>query len=171
MHSARLDYYKGNFTQFHSTKSERERNLRKEYDSQLEYRQHLQAFIDRWRYNANRGASRTVVCWARALRVSGSRAGAVEDQDPREGKPHARIRRGAGAHLIHSCRSSRRPRRRRRRRSSSPRSTSSRRRCCSCPRSRSATRRTSSSSRTSTLTSGSTAGSRSSARTVRERAR
>ncbi|PCH33088.1 hypothetical protein WOLCODRAFT_92925 [Wolfiporia cocos MD-104 SS10] len=56
MHSARLDYYKGNFTQFYSTKSERDRNLRKEYDTQMEYRRHLQAFIDRWRYNANRAA-------------------------------------------------------------------------------------------------------------------
>ncbi|KAJ6626961.1 P-loop containing nucleoside triphosphate hydrolase protein [Mycena sp. CBHHK59/15] len=54
-HSNRLDYYKGNFTQFYSTKSERDRNLRKEYDAQMEYRKHLQAFIDRWRYNANRG--------------------------------------------------------------------------------------------------------------------
>ncbi|KAJ6519252.1 P-loop containing nucleoside triphosphate hydrolase protein [Mycena sanguinolenta] len=55
-HSNRLDYYKGNFTQFYSTKSERDRNLRKEYDTQMEYRKHLQAFIDRWRYNANRAA-------------------------------------------------------------------------------------------------------------------
>ncbi|KAH9067030.1 P-loop containing nucleoside triphosphate hydrolase protein [Lactarius deliciosus] len=55
-HSGRLDYYKGNFTQFYSTKSERERNLRREYDAQMEYRKHLQAFIDRWRYNANRAA-------------------------------------------------------------------------------------------------------------------
>jgi ATPase subunit of ABC transporter with duplicated ATPase domains len=44
-----------NFTQFYSTKSERDLNLRKEYDNQMEYRKHLQAFIDRWRYNANRG--------------------------------------------------------------------------------------------------------------------
>ncbi|KAF9808804.1 hypothetical protein IEO21_07732 [Rhodonia placenta] len=56
MHSGRLDYYKGNFTQFYSTKSERDRNLRKEYETQMEYRRHLQAFIDRWRYNANRAA-------------------------------------------------------------------------------------------------------------------
>ncbi|GLB36597.1 putative ABC transporter [Lyophyllum shimeji] len=55
-HSARLDYYKGNFTQFYSTKSERDRNLRKEYETQMEYRKHLQSFIDRWRYNANRAA-------------------------------------------------------------------------------------------------------------------
>ncbi|KAG5220839.1 DNA topoisomerase [Salix suchowensis] len=52
----RLDYYKGNFTQFYATKSERDKNLRKEYDAQVEYRKHLQAFIDRWRYNANRVA-------------------------------------------------------------------------------------------------------------------
>ncbi|GBE78707.1 Uncharacterized ABC transporter ATP-binding protein [Sparassis crispa] len=55
-HSGRLDYYKGNFTQFYSTKSERDRNLQKEYETQMEYRKHLQAFIDRWRYNANRAA-------------------------------------------------------------------------------------------------------------------
>ncbi|KAF8167879.1 ATP-dependent transporter [Crassisporium funariophilum] len=55
-HSGRLDYYKGNFTQFYSTKSERDRNMRKEYETQMEYRRHLQAFIDRWRYNANRAA-------------------------------------------------------------------------------------------------------------------
>ncbi|KAF8523125.1 P-loop containing nucleoside triphosphate hydrolase protein [Hysterangium stoloniferum] len=56
-HSNRLDYYKGNFTQFYATKSERDRNMRKEYENQVVYRQHLQAFIDRWRYNANRGSS------------------------------------------------------------------------------------------------------------------
>ena len=74
-HSGRLDYYKGwgstlfrrgvfcllsmsrsNFTQFYSTKSERDKNLQKEYETQMEYRRHLQAFIDRWRYNANRAA-------------------------------------------------------------------------------------------------------------------
>ncbi|KAG6373089.1 P-loop containing nucleoside triphosphate hydrolase protein [Boletus reticuloceps] len=55
-HSGRLDYYKGNFSQFYSTKSERDRNMRKEYETQMEYRKHLQAFIDRWRYNANRAA-------------------------------------------------------------------------------------------------------------------
>ncbi|KAH7884006.1 P-loop containing nucleoside triphosphate hydrolase protein [Phlebopus sp. FC_14] len=55
-HSARLDYYKGNFTQFYSTKSERDRNMRKEYETQMEYRKHLQAYIDKWRYNANRAS-------------------------------------------------------------------------------------------------------------------
>jgi ATPase subunit of ABC transporter with duplicated ATPase domains len=50
------DVYRSNFTQFYSTKSERDRNLRREYETQMEYRKHLQAFIDRWRYNANRAA-------------------------------------------------------------------------------------------------------------------
>ena len=48
--------YVSNFTQFYSTKSERERNLRREYEAQVVYRKSLQAFIDRWRYNANRAA-------------------------------------------------------------------------------------------------------------------
>lgn len=30
--------------------------MRREYAAQMEYRAHLQAFIDRWRYNANRAA-------------------------------------------------------------------------------------------------------------------
>ncbi|KAG8959136.1 hypothetical protein FRC03_008399 [Tulasnella sp. 419] len=55
-HNQRLDYFKGNFTQFYATKTERERNMRKEYETQKAYREHLQAFIDRWRYNANRAA-------------------------------------------------------------------------------------------------------------------
>lgn len=53
-HSQRLDYYKGNFSQFYATKTERAKNQKKEYEAQLAYRQHLQAYIDRWRYNANR---------------------------------------------------------------------------------------------------------------------
>jgi len=55
-HSHRLDYYKGDFSQFYATKSERDKNLQKEYDNQMDYRKQLQAFIDRWRYNANRAA-------------------------------------------------------------------------------------------------------------------
>ncbi|CAG8535398.1 9475_t:CDS:2 [Acaulospora colombiana] len=54
-HSERLDYYKGNFTQFYATKEERRKNHLREYESQLQYRKHLQDFIDRWRYNAKRG--------------------------------------------------------------------------------------------------------------------
>ncbi|KAI9591281.1 P-loop containing nucleoside triphosphate hydrolase protein [Syncephalis fuscata] len=55
-HSERLDYYKGNFTQFDKTRVERRKNQVREFESQLQYRKHLQDFIDRWRYNANRAA-------------------------------------------------------------------------------------------------------------------
>ncbi|ORX56721.1 P-loop containing nucleoside triphosphate hydrolase protein [Hesseltinella vesiculosa] len=54
MHSETLNYYKGNFSNFYGTKEERRRNQLREYESQLQYRQHLQDFIDRWRYNAKR---------------------------------------------------------------------------------------------------------------------
>jgi ATP-binding cassette subfamily F protein 3 len=56
-HSQRLDYWKGNFSNFYQTKQERNKQQKKEYEAQLTYRQHLQAYIDRWRYNANRGKS------------------------------------------------------------------------------------------------------------------
>jgi hypothetical protein len=41
-HNQRLDYYKGNFSQFYATKTERAKNQKKEYEAQLQYRQHLQ---------------------------------------------------------------------------------------------------------------------------------
>lgn len=56
MHSERLDYYKGNFTQFYETREERRKNQMREYEASVSKRAHLQAFIDRWRYNANRAA-------------------------------------------------------------------------------------------------------------------
>ncbi|KXN67246.1 P-loop containing nucleoside triphosphate hydrolase protein [Conidiobolus coronatus NRRL 28638] len=55
-HSERLDHYKGNFTNFYATREERRKTQLKEYESQMEQRKHLQSFIDRWRYNANRAA-------------------------------------------------------------------------------------------------------------------
>lgn len=48
-HNERLDYYKGNFAQFYATKSDRQKQQKREYEAQLQYRQHLQAFIDKWR--------------------------------------------------------------------------------------------------------------------------
>ena len=56
MHSERLDYYKGDFDQFYETRDERRRNQMREYEANQQKRAHLQAFIDRWRYNANRAA-------------------------------------------------------------------------------------------------------------------
>ncbi|CAA18386.1 AAA family ATPase Gcn20 [Schizosaccharomyces pombe] len=51
-HSERLDYYKGNFSQFYATREERCKNQLREYEKQMEYRKHLQSFIDKFRYNA-----------------------------------------------------------------------------------------------------------------------
>jgi ATP-binding cassette subfamily F protein 3 len=52
-HSERLDYYKGaNFESFYATKEERRKTAKREYESQMAVRAHLQAFIDKFRYNA-----------------------------------------------------------------------------------------------------------------------
>ncbi|KAJ3169515.1 ATP-binding cassette sub- F member 3 [Geranomyces variabilis] len=56
LHDGLLDYYRGNFSVFVGTKAERRRNQIREYEAQLSYRNHLQDFIDRWRYNAKRAA-------------------------------------------------------------------------------------------------------------------
>ncbi|WFD30566.1 hypothetical protein MSPP1_001587 [Malassezia sp. CBS 17886] len=56
MHSERLDYYRGDFDQFYETRDERRRNQLREYEANEAKRAHLQAFIDRWRYNANRAS-------------------------------------------------------------------------------------------------------------------
>lgn len=49
-----IEPYKGNYATYLVSKEERAKNQAREYESQLAYRQNLQAFIDRWRYNANR---------------------------------------------------------------------------------------------------------------------
>lgn len=52
-HSERLDYYKSaNFTSFYATKEERKKTAKREYENQMVQRAHLQAFIDKFRYNA-----------------------------------------------------------------------------------------------------------------------
>ncbi|KAI9844215.1 MAG: hypothetical protein M1837_005721 [Sclerophora amabilis] len=52
-HSERLDYYKGaNFDSFYATKEERRKTAKREYENQMGQRAHLQAFIDKFRYNA-----------------------------------------------------------------------------------------------------------------------
>jgi len=56
LHSRMLDTYKGNYTQFEKTKDEKLKNQQREYESQKQYREHLQAYVDRWRVNANRAA-------------------------------------------------------------------------------------------------------------------
>jgi len=56
LHSKTLDCYRGNYTQFVITKDEKLKNQQREYEAQKQYRDHLQAYVDRWRVNANRAA-------------------------------------------------------------------------------------------------------------------
>ncbi|XP_061733794.1 ATP-binding cassette sub-family F member 3 [Nerophis ophidion] len=56
LHSQRLDCYRGDYENFVKTKEDRLKNQHREYEAQLQYRQHIQVFIDRFRYNANRAA-------------------------------------------------------------------------------------------------------------------
>ena len=51
-----LELYKGNFDQFEATKTERMKNQQRQYEAQQQYREHIQHFIDRFRYNANRAS-------------------------------------------------------------------------------------------------------------------
>lgn len=57
LHSQRLEVYKGNYEQFDKTRTEKHKSQRREYEAQMAHRQHVQEFIDRFRYNANRAAS------------------------------------------------------------------------------------------------------------------
>lgn len=57
LHAKCIDVYKGNYEQFDKTRSEKHKAQRREYEAQMANRQHVQEFIDRFRYNANRAAS------------------------------------------------------------------------------------------------------------------
>jgi len=52
----KLEHYKGNYDMFEQVKDERMRQQQRAFDSQQSKRKHIQAFIDRFRYNANRAA-------------------------------------------------------------------------------------------------------------------
>ncbi|KAG8581724.1 hypothetical protein GDO81_007779 [Engystomops pustulosus] len=56
LHSQRLEAYRGNFESFLKTKEERLKNQQREFEAQQQYREHIQVFIDRFRYNANRAS-------------------------------------------------------------------------------------------------------------------
>ena len=51
-----IDAYRGDYDAFEKTRRERLLNQQREYENQQVYRQELQAFIDRWRYNAKRAS-------------------------------------------------------------------------------------------------------------------
>lgn len=54
IHSQKIDTYKGNYSDFNNTMVERLKAQNREYESQMEYRKHVQEFIDKFRYNAKR---------------------------------------------------------------------------------------------------------------------
>uniref|UniRef100_A0A8D0H9S5 ATP-binding cassette sub-family F member 3 n=1 Tax=Sphenodon punctatus TaxID=8508 RepID=A0A8D0H9S5_SPHPU len=56
LHSQRLDSYRGDFENFMKIKEERLKNQQREFEAQQQYREHIQVFIDRFRYNANRAS-------------------------------------------------------------------------------------------------------------------
>ncbi|KAK3105053.1 hypothetical protein FSP39_016220 [Pinctada imbricata] len=56
LHSQIIETYRGNYEDFHKTREERLKAQQKEYEAQKEYRDHIQIFIDRFRYNANRAS-------------------------------------------------------------------------------------------------------------------
>lgn len=56
VHSQQIEAYRGNYENFLKTRIENQKNQQREYEAQLEYRQHIQVFIDRFRYNANRAS-------------------------------------------------------------------------------------------------------------------
>lgn len=56
IHDQKIDTYRGNYSEFYNTMTERMKAQQREYESQKEYRAHVQAFIDKFRYNAKRAS-------------------------------------------------------------------------------------------------------------------
>ena len=52
--NAKLTYYTGNYDQFETTRCEQLRLQQRQFEAQEKHRAHVQTFIDRFRYNANR---------------------------------------------------------------------------------------------------------------------
>lgn len=57
LHSQKIEPFRGNYENFLKTKLENNKSQQREYEAQLEYRQHIQLFIDKFRFNANRAAT------------------------------------------------------------------------------------------------------------------
>ncbi|GLH04214.1 Multidrug resistance protein homolog 65 [Gryllus bimaculatus] len=57
LHTQRIDSYRGNYENFEKTKAEKLKNQQREFEAQQQHRAHVQEFIDRFRYNANRASS------------------------------------------------------------------------------------------------------------------
>eukprot|EP01006_Ploeotia_vitrea_P062875 TRINITY_DN84557_c0_g1_i1.p1 TRINITY_DN84557_c0_g1~~TRINITY_DN84557_c0_g1_i1.p1 ORF type:complete len:728 (+),score=117.92 TRINITY_DN84557_c0_g1_i1:30-2186(+) len=50
----KLTYYKGDYDMFEKTRYEKLKNLERSREAQEKHRAHMQAFVDRWRYNAKK---------------------------------------------------------------------------------------------------------------------
>lgn len=57
LHTQRIDPYRGNYENFEKTRADRLKAQRREWEAQMAHRAHVQEFIDRFRFNANRAAS------------------------------------------------------------------------------------------------------------------
>lgn len=56
LHSKKLEYYKGNYDAFEQARYERLTLQQRKHDAQVKQKKHIQAFIDRFRYNAKRAS-------------------------------------------------------------------------------------------------------------------
>lgn len=56
MANMKLEHYRGDYDTFSKSRADRLLNQQREFDAQTLYRKHLQAFVDRWRCNANRAS-------------------------------------------------------------------------------------------------------------------
>ena len=54
LHSKKLEVYKGNYDAFEAIRDDRLKVQQRQFEAQDKKRKHVQAFIDRFRYNANR---------------------------------------------------------------------------------------------------------------------
>lgn len=50
-------FFRGNYGTFEKTKTDKLKNQQREFEAQQQHRAHVQEFIDRFRYNANRASS------------------------------------------------------------------------------------------------------------------
>jgi len=51
-----MDSYRGNYSEFINTMTEKLKSQQREYEAQMDHRKHVQEFIDKFRYNAKRAS-------------------------------------------------------------------------------------------------------------------
>eukprot|EP00026_Physarum_polycephalum_P002944 Phypoly_transcript_02953.p1 GENE.Phypoly_transcript_02953~~Phypoly_transcript_02953.p1 ORF type:complete len:720 (+),score=154.84 Phypoly_transcript_02953:428-2587(+) len=54
LNNKKLDFYRGNYDSYEKVRNDRLKNQQKQHEAQDKQRKHMQAFIDRFRYNAKR---------------------------------------------------------------------------------------------------------------------